>query len=202
MKSLYSGILLVLLSLVLLTCIIGCQKTTASTNTTRTLSTTTSSSTPPPTTITTVSPSTTTTTTQSTTATPPTSTAPPPTSTVSNAIKIGFSSTTLDQGGSILYWDSTMQGNIYLVILFTIQNSGYTSFSVSPSDFSVIVNSIKYNYLPASRDLDRFLSSATVLNGDTLVGKLAYLIPTSVVSLPLTPTWEGQGSYNIIWSAS
>jgi hypothetical protein len=124
---------------------------------------------------------------------------PAQTPTLDKKIIISYSSDTMMEIGSGYFSDKPRSGYIYLVLDIMITNQGYDSFSVSPYNFAVVINSVKYETAIVT-ELDNQLISAEVLDGGTINGKLAFEIPLGISTSNLEVVYDSYESYDIIWT--
>lgn len=68
-------------------------------------------------------------------------------------------------------------GKIFLIVTMTIENKGYQSLNTNPNYFSVIIDNIKYSYVSETYSLSDKLDTIDILDGGTITGSIAFLIP-------------------------
>lgn len=89
------------------------------------------------------------------------------------------------------------EGYVYLVLDMTIQNQGYDSFLLDPGNCLVWVQQVWYD--SAWIRLENMLSPASVPNGGTVSGKVAFEVPSSVTNAGFVPKFTNALSYTIQW---
>ena len=130
------------------------------------------------------------------TVTPATNSAPKPTQT--QRIVITYSATTMTQIGTVYSAEIPDNGDVYLVLDMTIQNQGYDSFLLDPGNCLVWVQQVRY--YTAEIRLEGMLSPATVPDGGTVSGKIAFEVPSSSLSnTGFQPTYINAPKYTIQW---
>jgi hypothetical protein len=96
-------------------------------------------------------------------------------------------------------------GDHYCIADMTIKNDGYQEFNFNPSDFVLRPKNIAGEYKVDSAtaylgSLSRDpLSAATLMDGDSVTGSLAFLTPLDVTEFELVYT--GPSGYTIYWNA-
>lgn len=85
--------------------------------------------------------------------------------------------------------------NLVLVNLI-VENHGYDMFETNKAYFSVVVNSIVYNY-DSSCFANDILPDTKVANGGTATGNVTFALPEPVGDI--TMQYTGPGHYNIEW---
>ena len=119
------------------------------------------------------------------------------TSSSGQSIIITYSGTQTDQP-SVGIFDVPKSGYIYELVTFSIINHGYASFSSNPLNFDIVVNNVEYVYDNATYDLQNPLPNMAMIDGDSIVGDLAFQVPIGTTTFK--PHYNGAGTYNIQWS--
>ena len=114
-----------------------------------------------------------------------------------NRITIRYSSSIMESYDAAYGKQEPDSGYTYLVLNLDIENQGYESFYVNPTDFSVVVNNVEYDWTPVG--LENALESVHVLDGGTISAGLAFEVPTEVHSAGYEPRHWSQWDYNIEW---
>jgi hypothetical protein len=89
------------------------------------------------------------------------------------------------------------QGMSFLIINMTIENHGYTGFSVNPNYFAVIIDKVAYPYDKATFSTKNPLSTPTLLDGGKIGGYLVFQIPKGKTQYLFRYT--GSGDYRVIY---
>jgi Domain of unknown function (DUF4352) len=91
-------------------------------------------------------------------------------------------------------------GSEYLVVNLTINDKGYSSFDVSPLDFTVTTGVETYSYDPATFSLNNSLSDVELQSGGVASGGVAFQIPIDSTGYAFSYSTGLTGSYyNVNW---
>ncbi len=100
---------------------------------------------------------------------------PIPTIKSDEKITIKFSSKMTNNIGE---YSQASPGKRFLIVTMTIDNKGYESINTNPNYFNVVVDKIKYDYTSETYSLTDKLDTIDILNGGTITGSIAFLVPT------------------------
>ncbi|MEM2955231.1 MAG: DUF4352 domain-containing protein [Nitrososphaerales archaeon] len=112
-------------------------------------------------------------------------------------ITIKYTYTTMD---SVSSWKADA-GKTLLVVNMTIENHGYDSFYLDPSNFEAVVDSVVYRHSIITHFLDDVgyipMQPVYLLDKGKVVCAIAFEIPKDYQSISLRHIWALQ--YNIEW---
>lgn len=107
---------------------------------------------------------------------------------------------TSEQSNKIGDYSEAPIGKVFLIVTMTIKNNGYDEFNLNPNYFSIIIDSIKYNYASETFSLPNKLdSSAEILDGGSITGSMAFIIPTGATEYKLQYSRDYK-DYNIVYN--
>ncbi len=111
------------------------------------------------------------------------------------SVVIEYSAKKADSIGS---YSNPKPGSIFLIVTMTIENHGYDEINTNPNYFSVIANSIKYDYTSSTFSLDDKLDTVNILDGGILKGSIAFEVPTNIDEFKLQ--YKSYKNYNVIYN--
>ncbi len=90
----------------------------------------------------------------------------------------------------------------FMVVKLDLKNHGYDEFSVSPADYSAVVDGIEYDYSSATYSLGNMgltpLESVKLRDGTETSGYIAFEIPKGKTSFEIEYTGFSWDDYNFV----